>query len=296
MIYEKEEKIIRIKIPQNFKPNVGFGTKVRVGTLLGKGLYEKVLEKYPILGDAKLLVEDGEFVKPKTQLFKTQTAFNQIIAEADNPGIVRIRDNWLEIVDIVENYEYKSHVVGRVKLIAPDEIVITAQFYRVDLFTAEGKDVQAYIRFLRPSKGDLLSAKDITDITGKLVVIPNSPAKWLLRLIEQQKPLGLIIPSINWATYSYVLEIAKSLPVAILQGFGATNMWSFYKSTFAAIDNTYALFYPSKRKLLIVPKTLHIDKNKIYVFKDTQWGKEYSALRKTQKLLKSANAYEQFFL
>ena len=280
-------KEVRIKLPHDFEPAVSFGSSVNISTLLGKGSKEIILEEYPLHPGAKVFVEDGQYVKPDTKLFAIKGLFDEIIGVSEHEGIVRITENSLKIIDITDNFEYKSPVKGRVSLLTPDEIVISAQMYKITPFAMTPKSAEGYLVYYSKDTKNI-------DITNKLVVVEYAPT---LQLVEKLYRLGakaLIVPSIDWGTYLVLQQHLHRLRLVLLQGFSDIPMWNFFKQLFKATNRHYAQIDHLDSALYVTYRTIEFDRNYAYIFKDQKWGVEVPSLK--GKPHNNTTEYETFYL
>lgn len=279
-MFERTTREVKIKLPSDFIPKVSFGSKVRVGTLLGKGSFEIVLEEYPIQDNAQLFVEDGQFVQKDTKLFAIKGLFDEVVGISEHEGIVRITSNSLKIIDIVDDFEYKSPVKGRVVLLSPDELLIEAEMFQIPIFALAPHSTEAYTSVYRSDQ----------PITNRIVILQTSPALQSIERLYRAGARAVVVPSIDWATYVHVQNHLSRFPFVILQGFGDSQLWSFYQKMFTALNGYYAQIDAKTKKLYITPKVIEFDRNYAYIFKDERWGYEVATLR--SKSVKDANEYE----
>lgn len=265
----------------DFNPAIGFGSRVRINSLLGTGTLTKILEEYDITSKSQLLVEDGEFVKKKTPLLKIPGAFNEVFVISDHSGLVKITKNKLQIIDLIPNYKYKSPVKGQVKLVTPNEILIEAEFYKIPLLATKGPKKEGYIYVIySPSQ---MSKLPLQKLQKKIVIYTYSPTKKNLQKILSSQAKGMVVPSIPYSHYNDFLSLGTRMTIAVLQSFGTSQLWSIYKTLFAKLHMTYAILESTKASLLTAPKTVSIDKNKIFVFKDLHWGTERNLILDSKK-------------
>jgi len=291
-------KDIIITIGDDFQPAIRFGNSVRPGTVLGKGKISKIVQEFPLNLIEDVLVEDGTFVKKDTKLATTKGLFETIILTADYDGLVRLTPESVQIVQIVDDHEYKSLFTGRIKSLTPKKIVIEAKFIAVPVFASKTSyKVRGKIQSILP-KNSLVTTTHLKNIKNNIVAI-NSPLSTKIAETLYRKGTKLIIaPSIDINDYSLISQRFPALNFAILQSFGNYLMWKFYVDLFKQAHTQYAILPENNRSLLINYFHYDIDMGYIYTLSDNYWLKEIETLppkneQQREQLYKELNAIPQ---
>ncbi len=226
-------KQVSIKVPDDFKAKVRFGSNVSVGTILGTGTKYRILESHVIKGKNSLNVDDGVFVQKGEKLIG--------LIRSRHDGLVKIKDNLLQVVEVLPNEPIYSELMGKVLLVSSDEIILETKFIVIPMFVSRGFYVKTELAIL-DLDSVVASFKELDDrVSNRVVVVPGALTYKLYKSALSFGATGVIAASIDWLEYAKLLEeFKKDFNFGILQGFGTLEIWDFYKYIFSNLSSLYA--------------------------------------------------------
>ena len=268
----------KFQLTGDFEPSINVGDRVRPGVEVGIGRIPDVLARYEI-GKGEPMVDDGTYITQKTPLLEYRKGLRREIVSSIHDGIVRVRDEFLDIVSDEKEETIKATVWGKLLSIGEQEYTIEAKHIVLPIFVGTGEFVNTEIHLIF-DKGMVIKPSHITkDVEDKLVILHAALTKNVYDEAVKNNAAGILAPSIDWNDYLEIFK-APAIGIGIIHGLGMFPLWKWYRALFEKLngvtlevnfDASYMHVPVSDILLGSLPKEM-------ILFKDFWWGKHVKEL------------------
>lgn len=275
---KKKYKKISIKLPNDFVPEVAFGSMVDKNAVLGRGTIETPLEVYILPNKYSLLIDPGVFVSKGQKLLEFRDGVEKKVVYAQHDGLARLEGRLLKVVDVAPNTPIRAPVKGRIVLLSRSEILLEADYCRIPLFISEGPTYKGRFAFLK--RYNPKHAKRLAQEHG-LVIWGHVLTYNMYKVFLSKGIRGIIAPFIDWSDYTRILkEREPDSAIGLLFGFGGGELWEDYSKIFGKYNNEYIEVNFVEESMYIFNCDILFSNTKLYAFKGGEyWAKEIDKIR-----------------
>jgi len=268
----------RFKIEGDFEPSVSVGSSIRPGLELGQARIPTILVTYEI-GNAKLLVDDGTYVNKMTSILEYRKGLQKEIVSAVEDGIIRIRENKLDIISDEVEENVVASVWGKLLSIGEQEYTVESKHLKLPIFVSAGTELEGLLYPIF-DKGMIVVPHHIDEnVKGRIVIISGALSIETYEALVEHKALAVLAPSVDWTQYLQIFRNPE-ISVGILHGFGMFPLWQWYSKLFGNLGGT-TLEIDFKKSFMHVPISdilLNSLPMETVVFKEYWWGKQVKEL------------------